>query len=69
MQRLKNNALGEKVVPLPQEGIITSSPMVSGCIMFGRGKNQCGVLIEPTEAHAIDPYDTDALVNFRNKIW
>ena len=37
--------------------------------MFGRGKIQPGVLIEPQPADAIDPEDEGALIAFRNKIW
>ena len=37
--------------------------------MFGRGKFQNGVLIEPTEEEAFDPKDVKALEAFRNSIW
>ncbi|EKM50221.1 uncharacterized protein PHACADRAFT_153694 [Phanerochaete carnosa HHB-10118-sp] len=60
---------GEKVVPIPQEGLIASSPMVHGAVMFGRARNQCGVLVEPSEGHAIDTNDAVALSVFRNMIW
>lgn len=60
---------GEKVVPIPQEGLITSSPMASGAVMFGRGKNECGVLIEPSPAYAIDTSHPASVVEFRNQIW
>lgn len=61
--------VGEKVVPIPQEGYLGSLPFVAGVVMFGRGKNQVGVLIEPNPANAIDPKDEQALIEFRNKIW
>ena len=60
---------GEKVVPIPQEGLITSSPLASGAVMFGRGRNECGVIVEPSPAYAIDVNDPSAVVDFRNKIW
>ena len=61
---------GEKVVPLQQEALITSSAMVSGVIVFGRGRGQCGVLIEPRPDYAIqDPSDEAAVIKFRNLIW
>ncbi|CAL1703594.1 unnamed protein product [Somion occarium] len=60
---------GEKVVPIPQEGHIGSVPFVAGAVMFGRGKNEVGILIETKPEHAIDPNDESALVEFRNKIW
>lgn len=60
---------GEKVVPIPQEGLISSSPMASAAVMFGRGKNECGVLIEPSPAHTIDIDNITSVVQFRNEIW
>jgi hypothetical protein len=57
-------ASGEKVVPAPMEKIIVSSPLVGGTLMFGRGRNQTGVLLEPRPGVEV----TD-LVEFRNKIW
>ena len=56
-------------MPLPQEGRITADERVLGAVMFGRERDQCGVLIEPREPHAVDPTDPEALVAFRNKIW
>ncbi|KAK7693158.1 hypothetical protein QCA50_002724 [Cerrena zonata] len=60
---------GEKVVPLQQEAHITSVPYVTGAVIFGRGKTQCGVLIELSERSAFDPSDQSLLIAFRNKIW
>ena len=37
--------------------------------MFGREREQAGVLVEPNPAHAIDPNDSSALAEFRNKLW
>ncbi|TFK53343.1 putative aminoadipate reductase [Heliocybe sulcata] len=62
-------ASGEKTVPAPMEGKILTSPLVSGAMMFGRGHNEVGILIEPRPEHAIDPADEEALVEFRNAIW
>ena len=56
------------VVPIPQEGIITASLMVNGAVMFGRGKTQCGILIEPRSGHEPGEHET-SLPEFRNKIW
>ncbi|GJE98682.1 putative NRPS-like protein biosynthetic cluster [Phanerochaete sordida] len=60
---------GEKIVPIPQEAYVTSSPFVYGCVMFGREREQPGILIEPRAEHVVDPSDENALVTFRNKIW
>ena len=61
--------LGEKIVPVVQLGILLSSPLVASCVMFGRERDQAGVIIEPTLEHRLDPNDSDALTNFRNAIW
>lgn len=60
---------GEKIVPIPQEGHLVSNSIITGAVMFGRGRTQAGVLIEPHPAHAIDPLDEQAVVAFRQKIW
>ncbi|KZT19320.1 acetyl-CoA synthetase-like protein [Neolentinus lepideus HHB14362 ss-1] len=62
-------ASGEKTVPPPMEGHILHNPLVQGTLMFGRGHDQVGVLIEPTSAHAIDPKSEKAVIEFRNRIW
>ena len=56
-------------MPIPQETLLCSSPLIKGAVMFGRGKSQAGVLIEPSPEHAIDPNDPSALPKFRNLIW
>ncbi|EKM51563.1 uncharacterized protein PHACADRAFT_212203 [Phanerochaete carnosa HHB-10118-sp] len=60
---------GEKIVPIPQEGHIGTCPMVMGCLMFGREREQAGLLVELAERHAFDPNDEAALVQFRNELW
>ncbi|KAJ3543082.1 hypothetical protein NM688_g5900 [Phlebia brevispora] len=60
---------GEKIVPLQQEEHITINPMVMGALMFGREREQAGILIEPHPKYAVDPDDEAALAEFRNKIW
>lgn len=57
------------MVPIAQEGMVASDPMVAGVVLFGRGHMGCGLLIEPRPAHAIDPKDPEALAGFRQKIW
>lgn len=60
---------GEKTVPAPMESIIGASPYVNGTVMFGRGRNQVGVLIEPRPGHEIDVDDEQQLAEFRNRVW
>jgi long-subunit acyl-CoA synthetase (AMP-forming) len=63
-------ANGEKIVPGPTEGTLLAHPAVQGAVMFGRERNQAGLLVEPAEHHAFDPAaDEKALVAFRNEIW
>lgn len=37
--------------------------------MFGRGRFNAGILVEPIPAETFDPADHDALSEFRDKIW
>ncbi|KZT20596.1 acetyl-CoA synthetase-like protein [Neolentinus lepideus HHB14362 ss-1] len=62
-------ASGEKTVPAPIEGKILTSSLVSGAMMFGRGHNEVGILIEPRREHAINPVDEVTLAEFRNLLW
>ena len=62
-------ASGEKTVPAPMEGIINSSPLLRGVVMFGRERNQVGVLVEPRAEYAIDTRDDSAVAAFRNQVW
>ncbi|OSD00720.1 acetyl-CoA synthetase-like protein [Trametes coccinea BRFM310] len=58
---------GEKTNPAPLEAILTQDPHVHACLMFGRGRFQNGVLIQPKEP--FDPSNEEKLEEFRNKIW
>jgi hypothetical protein len=51
------------------EGIIGSSPLLNGAIMFGRERSQVGILIEPQPEYIVDTRDDKAIAEFRNKIW
>ncbi|KIJ09827.1 hypothetical protein PAXINDRAFT_17112 [Paxillus involutus ATCC 200175] len=62
-------ASGEKTVPAPMEATVASSPLVKGAIMFGRERNQVGILIEPQPEYIVDIMDDKAVAKFRNKIW
>ncbi|KAM5541012.1 hypothetical protein V8D89_005323 [Ganoderma adspersum] len=58
---------GEKTNPAPLEAILLQDPHVFACLMFGRGRFQNGILIQPKEN--IDPSDEVKLEEYRNKIW
>ncbi|KAH9847100.1 acetyl-CoA synthetase-like protein [Lenzites betulinus] len=60
---------GEKTNPLPLEKIINEHPHVKRSIMFGRGRFQNGILVEPQDEFAVDPNDIKQVEDFRNKIW
>ncbi|EMD35494.1 hypothetical protein CERSUDRAFT_157295 [Gelatoporia subvermispora B] len=58
---------GEKTNPGPLEAILLKDASIAAAIMFGRGRFQNGVLIQPKEG--VDPTDEKQLAAFRNKIW
>ncbi|KAE9398018.1 acetyl-CoA synthetase-like protein [Gymnopus androsaceus JB14] len=60
---------GEKTVPAPMEAIISANPMISAVIMFGRQRDQPGILLEPLPAYAVDVNDDAQITKFRNLIW
>lgn len=60
---------GEKTVPSQMETIIGCCPHVNGAVMFGRERNQVGVLIEPAVDHFIDVDDEEQVAQFRNRVW
>ncbi|KAJ7045274.1 putative aminoadipate reductase [Mycena alexandri] len=62
-------ANGEKTVPGPMEDVMMASPLITGAVIFGRERNQVGVLIEPNSQHKMDPKDDKQIANFRNLIW
>lgn len=51
------------------EDIIMANPKVQAAIMFGRQRNQVGVLIEPAPQLSIDTSDSTTLAAFRDDIW
>ncbi|KAM5543844.1 hypothetical protein V8D89_002461, partial [Ganoderma adspersum] len=60
---------GEKTNPVPIEHILNENPYVSACIVFGHGKFQNGVLVQPPPEYQFDPEDKQLLRAFRNMIW
>ncbi|KAK7470239.1 hypothetical protein VKT23_001674 [Stygiomarasmius scandens] len=60
---------GEKTNPAPLESMMNQDPHVSASVMFGQGKFQAGILVEPIKEEQFDPKDQQKLSEFRNKIW
>ncbi|KAG1853286.1 acetyl-CoA synthetase-like protein [Suillus tomentosus] len=60
---------GEKTIPAPMENIICANPYVTGAVIFGRERNQVGILIEPRAGCEIDVDDEKQLAEFRNRVW
>ncbi|OSD00749.1 acetyl-CoA synthetase-like protein [Trametes coccinea BRFM310] len=58
---------GEKTNPVPLEAILLQDPHVHAAIIFGQGRVQNGVIVQPKEP--FDPSDDAKLEEFRNKIW
>ncbi|CCL99493.1 uncharacterized protein FIBRA_01511 [Fibroporia radiculosa] len=63
------HSTGEKTIPGPLESILMQDEHVAGCVMFGRGRFQTGILVDPKPQYAFDPVDEDKLVHYRNIIW
>ena len=51
------------------EGILVQDPHILSAVMFGRGRFQNGVLIDPKPEFAFDPKDEAKLEAFRKSIW
>ena len=51
------------------ERMLMNDPHVSGAVMFGHSRFNCGVLVNPTKEHVFDRADAVRLAEFRNLIW
>jgi len=51
------------------ESILNGDPHVESAVMFGRGRFNPGVIIDPKPKFAFDPEDQEKLAEFRNRIW
>ncbi|KAJ7930505.1 hypothetical protein B0H13DRAFT_2532734 [Mycena leptocephala] len=60
---------GEKTNPGPLENLLNQDPHVLSSVMFGRGRFQAGVIVDPKPTFKFDPADSIKLAQFRNKIW
>jgi len=53
----------------PPEAILNGDPHVKSAVMFGRGRFNPGVIIDPKPEFAFDPEDQGKSAEFRNAIW
>ncbi|EKM51191.1 uncharacterized protein PHACADRAFT_263199 [Phanerochaete carnosa HHB-10118-sp] len=63
------HSTGEKTNPGPLEAILNQDSHIKCAVMFGRGKFNTGVVIEPAPEFIFDPVDKEKLNEFRNVIW
>ncbi|KZT07586.1 acetyl-CoA synthetase-like protein [Laetiporus sulphureus 93-53] len=63
------HSTGEKTNPGPLEAMMNQDPHVHASIIFGRGRFQAGILVDPKREYQFDPSDEKKLAEFRNKIW
>lgn len=63
------HSTGEKTNPGPLENILNRDPHVQSAVMFGRGRFNAGVIVDPRPEFKFDPEDAEKLAEFRNLIW
>ncbi|KAH7907693.1 hypothetical protein BJ138DRAFT_455649 [Hygrophoropsis aurantiaca] len=63
------HSTGEKTNPGPLENILNQDTFILASVIFGRGRFNAGVLVDPLPDCAFDPTDEMRLADFRNKIW
>ncbi|KAK0492930.1 NRPS-like enzyme [Armillaria luteobubalina] len=63
------HSTGEKTNPGPIESALLGDKRISGAVMFGRGRFQPGVLVQPSTEFAFDPKDMKRLMEYRSLIW
>ncbi|TCD70281.1 putative NRPS-like protein biosynthetic cluster [Steccherinum ochraceum] len=63
------HSTGEKTNPNPLELMLNQDPHVERVVMFGRGRFNAGILVDPKPAYKFDPKDEKKLAEFRNLIW
>ena len=49
--------------------MLNQDPRIQAAVIFGRGKFQPGVLIDPRNEYKFDPIDEQKLEAFRNLVW
>ncbi|KAI5119730.1 hypothetical protein M0805_008660 [Coniferiporia weirii] len=63
------HSTGEKTNPGPLESILKQDPHVQAAVMFGRGRFNAGVILDPRPEFKFNSGDTTALAEFLQKIW
>jgi long-subunit acyl-CoA synthetase (AMP-forming) len=58
---------GEKTLPGVLESTLLAHPLIQGAVVFGRGRERVGVLIETKDAKSI--YSHDEQNGLRNLFW
>ena len=51
------------------EILLSQDPHIRCAVIFGRGRFNAGVLVDPIAAEQFDPANEERLVAFRAKIW
>jgi hypothetical protein len=49
--------------------MLNVDPHIQGAVIFGHGKMNAGVVIDPRLPYKFDPRDEDKLDDFKDKIW
>ncbi|THG97884.1 hypothetical protein EW026_g4198 [Hermanssonia centrifuga] len=60
---------GEKTNPVPLERILVQDPHIQAAVIFGTGKLQNGVVIDPKKEHGFDTHDVTGVERFKEMIW
>ena len=55
--------------PYSLHHMLNQDPLIESAVIFGRGRFQCGVLVQPSREHAFDSSDTEKLIQYRKGIW
>lgn len=51
------------------ENVLVQDPLVQAVVMFGNGRANAGILVEPKVEHRFDPTNQEKLAAFRDKLW
>ncbi|KAH9851149.1 acetyl-CoA synthetase-like protein [Lenzites betulinus] len=60
---------GEKINPVPYEGILAHDPNIASALVFGNQHIDAGLLVEPAAGVVVPAGDEQALEKFKDLIW